>query len=202
MSDFNKIFTSLSFFVESPDYFEGGVFYEQMNNVVYNKTAYKHLYPQLTEIKPFKGYKVFKRDHPLYGSENKTYYLVKENTIEGVMEIETRKHNNFCLGVWQRNVYSNKGLMRNFFINYLSNIYDSIISGKISNKLGMQFWKKLLDSFIKTNSKVTIFGGNQKEELPYNDSNFNDYWTHIKLDKKMDPTFISGTEKLFKFYFA
>jgi hypothetical protein len=166
MSDFNKIFASLSFFVESPDYFEGGVFYEQMNDIDYNKKIYQHLYPQLTKIKPFKGYDVFERDHPLYGSENKTYYLVKENAIEGAIEIETRKNNNFCLGVWQRNVFSNKELMRSFFINYLSNIYDSIVSGKVANKLGMLFWKKLLDFFIKNKTKVTIFSGNQKEELP------------------------------------
>ena len=201
MSDFNKIFASLSFFVESPDYFEGGVFYEQMNDIDYNKKIYQHLYPQLTKIKPFKGYDVFERDHPLYGSENKTYYLVKENAIEGAIEIETRKNNNFCLGVWQRNVFSNKELMRSFFINYLSNIYDSIVSGKVANKLGMLFWKKLLDFFIKNKTKVTIFSGNQKEELPYNDSEFEEYWTHIKQDKKSIPTFVSGNDKLFKFYF-
>jgi hypothetical protein len=203
MSEFNKTFTSLSFFVESPEYFEGGVFHNEMNDEVYNKQTFIRLNPQLKRLQSFKGYQVFELDHPIYGPENKTYYLVaNEEIIEGAIEIETKKLNNFCLGVWQRNVPTNKGLMRNFFVQYLPKLYKNIVSGKIANELGMKFWKKLLEYFVNNKLKVTIFSGVHKQEQNYEPLKFEEYWTHVKQDKKTNPTFIDGSNKLFKFYLA
>jgi len=203
MKEFDKTFTSLSFFVESPEYFEGGVFHNEMNNEEYNKNTFVRLRPQLKQLQPFKQYEVFELEHPIYGPENKTYYLVlNQQTIEGAIEIETKKSNNFCLGVWQRDVPLNKGLMRNFFVAYLPKMYKTIVSGKIANKLGMKFWKKLLEYFVSNKLKVTIFSGVRKDEQKYNPSEFEEYWTHVKQDKKTDPTFVDGSNKLFKFYFA
>jgi len=203
MSEFDKTFTSLSFFIESPDYFEGGTFHTEMNDVEFNKKTLNILQSQLKQIRPFKEYEVFEKEHTVYGSDNKTFYLVsKAQIIEGAIEIETKKSNNFCLGVWQRNEKENKGLMRDFFINYLSELYTSIVTGKIANKTGMQFWKKILDYFTTNNLKVTIFSGPNKPEQPYEPLNFEDYWTHVKQDKRTIPTFVDGSDKLFKFYFV
>lgn len=200
MNQFDKKFFSLSFFVESPDYFEGGIFHSEMNNDDYNKQYLAYMYSQLKQLEPFNRYQIFEREHPIYGPENKTYYLVNKGLIEGAVEIETKKENNFCLGVWQRNSNENKGAVRNFFVKYLPKMYKSIVSGKVANKLGMQFWKKLLEYFTKNNLKVTIFSGTCVEEQPYNNTNFEKYWTHVSKDKKTDPTFVSGSDRLFKFY--
>jgi len=200
MNQFVKKFFSLSFFVESPDYFEGGIFHSEMNNDDYNKQYLAYIYSQLKQLEPFNRYQIFVREHPIYGPENKTYYLVDKGLIEGAIEIETKKENNFCLGVWQRNSNENKGAVRNFFVKYLPKMYKSIVSGKVANKLGMQFWKKLLEHFTKNNLKVTIFSGTCVEEQPYNNTNFEKYWTHVSKDKKTDPTFVSGSDRLFKFY--
>ena len=142
---------------------------------------------------------MFVRDHQYYGPENKTFYLVKEDTIEGAIEIETRKGNNFCLGVWQRNVPSNKGLLRDFFVNYLPKFYKTVVSGKTANKYGMQFWKKLLDYFINADKKVTVLNGPTHEES-YESSKFEQYWTRTEKEKRSDPAFIDGSDRLFKFY--
>ena len=201
MSKFNKLFTTLSFFTESPDYFEGGVFHSEMNDEHFNKTTFLNLKSNLIKKPSFLKYEVFENSHSFYGESNKTFYLVKDDIIEGAIEIETKSKNNFCLGVWQRNVPENKGLMRSFFINYLSQIYNSIVSGKTANKFGMSFWKKLLNYFVSNGLKVTILNGSVNNEEPYNNSTFEDYWTHVKRDKKSVQTFVSGTDKLFKFYF-
>lgn len=199
MREFDRIFTSLSFFVESPDYYEGGIFERQMNNEELNKQALQKMFPSLKELEPFKDRQVFVKDHKHYGPENKTFYLVKEEIIEGAIEIEERKVNNFCLGVWQRKVSNNKGLMRDFFVNYLPKIYSNIVSGKTANKHGFKFWKKLLDYFAENNKKVTVLNG-PKDEEPYESSNFEQYWTRVEKEKKSDPTFIDESDRLFKFY--
>ena len=46
----------------------------------------------------------------------------------------------------------------------------------------------------------TNFSGTCVEEQPYNNTNFEKYWTHVSKDKKTDPTFVSGSDRLFKFY--
>lgn len=201
MSEFDKTFTSLSFFVESPDYFEGGIFHTEMNDVKRNKLTYKRLFPKLEKIKHFKTFEVYKKPHDFFGEENLTFYLIKDNIIEGAFEFETRKNNNFCLGVWQRNVAENKGLARQFVFEYLPKIYNSIVSGKTANKYGFNFWKKLMNQALSKNLKVTVLEGSPNNESVYNSTQFKNYWTRIVKDKKTDPSLISGSDRLFKIYF-
>ena len=201
MNKFDETFTSLSFFVESPDYFEGGIFHEEMNDKERNKLVFKKLFPKLEKIKPFNTFEVYKKPHDFFGEENSTFYIVRDNIIEGALEIETRKTNNFCLGVWQRNVAENRGLARQFVLNYLPKIYDSIVSGKTANKYGFSFWKKLIEQALSKNLKITVLEGSPNKESIYNSTQFEDYWTRIVKDKKTDPSLISGSDRLFKIYF-
>lgn len=200
---FNQLYknlTSLSFFVESPDFYEGGEFHTEMNSLAFNKAKTNTLIKDSNKIEQFKHWDIYKYTHPFY-EENVYFYLVKNGVIEGATEISTKKDNNFCLGVWQRNTLENKGLMRLFYIEYLPRTYSSIVSDKTANKYGLQFWEKLLKWFSENNYKISVLRGNISNEEPYQHSNFKNYWTTIEKDTKSDPTFVSNKNILFKIYF-
>lgn len=200
MKNFDRVFTSFSFFVECPDYYEGGEFHNEMNHLPYNKGKAAHLIKSSDQLKNFKGWEVYKYPHPFY-EENVSFFLIKNGVIEGATEIASKKNNNFCLGVWQRNVPENKGLLRSFYIEYLPKIYNSIVSDKTANKYGMQFWEKLLEYFTTHKYKVSVLKGSIANEEPYQHINFKDYWTSIEKEIGSDPTHISNKNILFKVYF-
>jgi hypothetical protein len=190
----------MSFFVESPDYYEGGEFHEQMNSLDYNKEKTSDLIKDSEFLFKFKGYDVYKFQHPFF-EEDVSYFLIKHGVTEGATHIASKKSNNFCLGVWQRNVPENTGLIRSFYAECLSSMYDSIISDKTANKLGMKFWEKLLNYFSEHGYQVTVLRGSLTNEEPYIHSNFLNYWTTVNKETGSDPTFVSNKNILFKIRF-
>ena len=153
MSKHNNI--NLSFFTESPDYYEDGVFHGEMNDDSFNKDRLQLLLPSCEELASFKGYKVFKRTDN-FDEDNVSFFLIKDDLIQGATEIISKKQNNFCLGVWQRKSESNRGLLRSFYLERLPNYFPSIISDKSANKFGKNFWKKLLEQAVALEHSVTI----------------------------------------------
>ena len=190
----------MSFFTESPDYYENGIFHGEMNDDSFNRDKLQLLLPSCEELVPFKGYKVFKRTDS-FDENNVSFFLVEDDLIQGATEIISKKENNFCLGVWQRKAESNKGLMRSFYLEILPNYFSSIISDKSANKFGKNFWKKLLEQAVNLGHSVTVLEGSLKKEIPYDVKTFENFWKNVNQDIPTFATFVASRDRLFKITF-
>jgi hypothetical protein len=187
-----------SYFVESPMYYDG-VFNNQLEEPTHNKSVALEISKNNEIFSTFKSWNVYKI--PDGFDENKfTYCLIKENNVYCFIEISTKSSHNFSTGVWQRKE-ATKGLARDFFLNFLPKYYDSIISDKTANKLGISFYKKLLDDAISLGYTVTVLNGSHKNEEPYDPNKFDSYWISTDRDVPTHPTFITSKDILFKIYF-
>ena len=190
----------MSFFTESPDYYEDDVFHSEMNDDSFNKDRLQLLLLSCEELVPFKGYKVFKRTDN-FDEDNVSFFLIGDDLIQGATEIISKKENNFCLGVWQRKVESNRGLLRSFYLEILPNYFSSIISDKSANKFGKNFWKKLLEQAVDLGHSVTVLEGSLKKEIPYDVQTFENYWRNVNQDIPSFATFVASRDRLFKIAF-
>jgi hypothetical protein len=191
---------NLSFFTESPDYYEDGVFHGEMNDDSFNKDRLQLLLPSCEELASFKGYKVFKRTDS-FDEDNVSFFLIKDDLIQGATEIISKKQNNFCLGVWQRKSESNRGLLRSFYLEGLPNYFSSIISDKSANKFGKNFWKKLLEQAKALGHTVTVLEGSLKKEVPYDVETFENFWRNVNQDIPTFAAFVASRDRLFKITF-
>lgn len=198
---FDKIvdnYLQTTFFVESPMYYNG-VFNEQLQEPIYNKNVTTEISNKYDIFSNFKSHNVYKiRDG--FDQNKFTYCLIKDNYIDCFVEISSRSSYNFSTGVWQRKA-TTKGLARDFILNFLPNCYDSLISDKTANKLGISFYKKLLDDAIKLGYKVTVLNGSHENEEPYDPEKFDSYWISVDRDIPTHPTFLTSRDILFKIYF-
>lgn len=198
MSSFKDYF-NLTFFVESPEYYNAD-FNKDMQDVEYNKSRAEYLIAKSQKLQPYKGYEVYRCVNP-FNDEDISYYFIKDGIIQGATEIVTRKDNNFCVGVWQRNVPENKGLLRTVYINHIPQIYKSLILDKTANRLGKEFIKKLLTDYIGKGYKVVVLEGSLTNETPYEPEQFESYWTAVNIEPKSHPTYVAPKDRLFKIYF-
>jgi hypothetical protein len=198
---FDKIvnnFLQTSYFVESPMYYDG-VFNDQLQKLDHNKNIADGVIKKYEKFDNFKSWNVYKI--PDGFDENKfTYCLIKQNNVDCFIEISKKSSYNFSTGVWQRKD-TTKGLARDFFLNFLPKYYDSIISDKTANKLGISFYKKLLDDALSLGYTVTVLNGSHKNEEPYDPNKFDSYWITVDRDVPTHPTFITSKDILFKIYF-
>jgi hypothetical protein len=192
-------YLATSFFVESPMYYDG-LFNEQMNDIEHNKQIAQNI---ISSNKPFDRFEswVVYRVVDGFDEDIRTFCLIKDGLVDAFMEIATSKDNYFSRGVWQRNTADNKGLIRNFILNFLPKHYTSLISDKTANKLGIKFYKKLLDVCIQKGLKVTVLKGSLKNEIPYHANQFESYWHNVNRDVPTHPTFVTTKDDLFKIYF-
>lgn len=198
---FDKIvdnYIQTSFFVESPMYYDG-VFNDQLQEPTHNKSVALEISKNNEIFSTFKSWNVYKiRDG---FDENKiTYCLSKDNYIDCFVEISTKSSYNFSTGVWQRKE-AKKGLARDFILNFIPKYYDSLISDKTANKLGISFYKKLLEIAVQKGYTVTVLRGSHKNEEPYDPEKFDSYWITVDKDVPTHPTFVTSKDILFKIYF-
>ena len=191
---------NLSFFTESSDYYENGIFHGEMNDDSFNKDKLQLLLSSCEELVPFKNYEVFKRTDS-FDEDNLSFFLIKDDLIQGATEIISKKQNNFCLGVWQRKAESNKGLVRSFYLEGLPNYFPSIISDKSANKFGKNFWKKLLEQAVNLGHLVTVLEGSLNKEVPYDAETFENFWRNVNQDIPTFATFVASKDRLFKITF-
>lgn len=191
---------NLSFFTESPDYYENGIFHGEMNDDSFNKDKLQMLLLNCEELIPFNNYKVFKRTDN-FDEDNVSFFLIKDDLIQGATEIISKKQNNFCLGVWQRKAESNKGLLRSFYLERLPDYFSSIISDKSANKFGKNFWKKLLEQAVALGHSATVLEGSLKKEIPYDIRTFENYWRNVNQDVPTFAAFVASRDRLFKITF-
>ena len=186
-----------SFFVESPMYYDGN-FNSEMQDIDHNRIVTKQIIEKHKPFDSFKEWDVYKIQDA-FDEDVFTFCLVKNETIDAFMEIASKKENNFSRGVWQKK--TNKGLIRDFIFNFLPKYYNSLISDKTSNKLGIEFYKKLLKDAIQKQLKVTVLKGSLKNEVPYESDDFDNYWVNVNTDVPTHPTFVTFKDVLFKIYF-
>ena len=190
----------MSFFTESPDYYEDGIFHCEMNDDSFNRDKLQLLLPSCEELVPFKNYKVFKRTDN-FDEDDVSFFLIKDDLIQGATEIISKKENNFCLGVWQRKVESNRGLLRSFYLERLPDYFPSIISDKSANKFGKNFWRKLLDQATTLGHSVTVLEGSLKKEVPCDVTTFENFWRNVNQDIPTFAAFVASRDRLFKITF-
>lgn len=188
-----------SFFVESPMYYDAS-FNERMQEDDYNLKVALNIVQNNKKFDNFLSYDVYKIQDG-FNEDVFTYCLIENNIIHGFMEIWSSKSNNFSRGVWQKDDPKNKGLMRNFVLEFLPKYYDNIISDKTSNEFGKQFYKKLLNGAIEKAFKVNVLKGSLKNEIPFIIGDFEDYWHNVDNDIPTHPTFVTKKDYLFKIYF-
>lgn len=203
MSQFDDTIDSYlrtSFFVESPMYYDG-LFNEQMNDIQHNKQITSNIIRDNKPFDSFLSWIVYKVQDG-FDEDNWTFCLIKDDIVDGFMEIVTSKGNNFSRGVWQRNVDTNRGLIRRFILEFLPKHYSSLVSDKTANKLGIKFYKKLLDDCMQKGYNVTVLRGSFKNEIPYDANHFEKYWHNVDRDVPTHPTFVTTKDDLFKIYFV
>lgn len=188
-----------SFFVESPMYYDG-MFNEQMNDIEHNKQTALSIISSNNSFDRFESWVVY-RVQDGFDEDKWTFCLIKDGVVDCFMEIVTNKGNHFSRGVWQRKTVVNKGLIRNFILNFLPKYYLSLISDKTANKLGIEFYRKLLDDCIQKGLRVTVLRGSLKNEIPYKAKQFESYWHNVNRDIPTHPTFVTTKDDLFKIYF-
>jgi hypothetical protein len=195
-----KSYLHTSFFVESPMYYDA-MFNEQMNDIEHNREVTQKIVSSNKPFDKFQNWDVYKVQDG-FDEDQMTFCLVRDGLTDAFMEIVTNKGNNFSRGVWQRNTDSNKGLIRNLILNFLPKYYTSLISDKTANKLGIEFYRKLLNDCIQKGLKVTVLRGSIKNEIPFNLDNFDNYWHNVSKDVPTHPTFVTTKDDLFKIYFS
>ena len=199
---FDKMINSYlqtSYFVESPMYYDG-VFNDQLQNSSYNTKVTKEI---LEKNEPFANYKdwVIYKISDGFDESRITYVLIKNNYVDGFIEIATKAQYNFCTGVWQKNDSKNRGLIRDLILNFIPNYYSSLISDKTANKLGISFYRKLLSDAMNMGYRVTVLNGSHKNEEIYDPNKFDNYWITTDKDVPTHPTFVTSKDILFKIYF-
>lgn len=190
MDKFNLLYHSL--ISESP-MLADRKYREELNNKELNKNEADKVIEYSLLKETYKNYQVF--EYFQTSSDKFWNYFIKNGQIEAAV-IYAIKNNNFrCWGVWQKK--ENKGLVRDLFLNYYANKnFNSIISDPVSNELGKEFWKTLIEEFVKKGNKVTVLK-KEKIEEPYNPSLFEKYW---KVDNSTQFGLIIASEMLFKIY--
>ena len=192
-------FLKTSFFVESPMYYEG-IFNDNMNDVEHNKEITKKIVSNNNPFEKFENLIVYKISDG-FDEDQVTFCIVNNDIVEAFMEIASNKGNHFSRGVWQRKAKENTGLIRRFILEFLPKHYDSIISDKTSNKLGIAFYKRLLSDCTKKGLKVTVLKGSFKNETPFDMEKVETYWHNTEKDIPTHPTFVTNKDELFKIYF-
>lgn len=179
-------------------YYDGN-FNSQMQDIDQNKVVTKQITEKHKPFDSFKEWAVYKiQDN--FDDDIFTFCLIKNDTIDAFIEIASKKENNFSRGVWQKK--TNKGLVRDFIFNFLPKYYNSLISDKTSNKLGIEFYRKLLNDALQKQLKVTVLKGSLKNEIPYNPDDFENYWFDVNSDVPTHPTFVTSKDVLFKIYLS
>lgn len=199
---FDKIvdgYIQTSYFVESPMYYDG-VFNDQLQNSVYNTNTAKEIIKKNEPFANFKNWVVYKIVDG-FDESRITYCLINNEYVDAFVEIATKASHNFCTGVWQRNDLINKGLIRDLILNFIPKYYSSLISDKTANKLGISFYKKLLNEAMNMGYRVTVLNGSHKNEENYDPYKFDSYWVTTDKDIQTHPTFITSKDILFKIYF-
>jgi ribosome modulation factor len=185
-----------SFFVESPMYYDSS-FNEKMQEEHHNKEVTEKIISNEIFDK-FLNFDVYKiKDN--FDDNIFTYCIVNDGLTKGFMEIASKKENNFSRGVWQKK--EEKGLMRKFVVDFLPKHHDNLISDKTANKLGISFYRKLIEDCVNKGYKVTILKGSLKNEIPFDMKNFRSYWHNVDSDVPTHPTFLTRKDDLFKIYF-
>lgn len=189
MGKFNELYNQI-LFVESPQYHDAN-FNKDMQTLEVNTKRAQKTIQDSKKIDIFKNNDVFVREYT--GDPDRlTYVFIQDNTINAEIEISQKRTNTFTLGVWQYNKPENKGFARLVFLEFLPKYYNSIVSDMVANKLGKEFWKKLLQDCINRGYKVTVL--EKQKELEYKPKEFEEYW---KSNIVNDSTVMPG-EKLFK----
>jgi hypothetical protein len=200
--NFDKIvngYLKTSFFVESPMYYDG-IFNDQLQNPVYNNKITKEIIEKNEPFSTFKNYTIYKVADG-FDDSRVTYCLINGDYVDGFIEIASKSQYNFCTGVWQRNSTTNKGLIRDLVLNFIPKYYSSLISDKTANKLGINFYKKLLTDAMNMGYRVTVLNGSHKNEEIYDPNKFDSYWVNTDKDIPTHPTFVTSKDILFKIYF-
>lgn len=188
-----------SFFVESPMYYDAK-FNSEMHIEDHNKEMFSQIKKEHSPFAKFLEWDVYKIPDKFLG-DVVTFCLVQNGIIDAFMEIASNRGNNFSRGVWQRNISKNKGLIRKFITDFLPKYYKTLISDKTANKLGISFYKKLLDDCSNKGMKVTVLKGSLDNEVSYNPVDFYKYWHNVAKDIATHPTFVTFKDDLFKIYF-
>lgn len=189
MSKFNQLYSQI-LFVESPQYYDAS-FNKDMQTLEVNTKRAQKTIQNSKKIDTFKNNDVFVREYT--GDPDRlTYIFIKDSIINAEIEISQKRTNTFILGVWQYNITENKGFVRSVFLELLPKYHNSIVSDMVANKLGKEFWKKLLQDCINRGYKVTVL--EKQKELEYKPEEFEQYWKGNIVD---DSTVMPG-EKLFK----
>lgn len=195
-----KTYLQTSFFVESPMYYDA-MFNEQMNDIEHNKEVTQKIVSNSKPFDKFQNWIVY-RVQDGFDEDQVTFCLIMDGVTDAFMEIVSNKGNNFSRGVWQRKSDANKGIIRSFILTFLPKYYASLISDKTANKLGIEFYRKLLNDCLQKGLKVTVLKGSIKNELPYDPNDFDSYWHNVNADVQTHPTFVTSKDDLFKIYFS
>lgn len=189
MSNFDTLYHSL--LSESPMLADRS-FRSEMNDPSFNAKETKEIIAHSHSVGKYLNYELYRY---LQYSSNKTWdHLIKSKQIEAAVVYEIKNNDFHCWGVWQKR--ENKGLIRDLFLNFHTTLgYLSITSDPISNELGKQFWKTLLNDIAQQNKIITVLRG--KTEEPYVSENFNDYW---KVDNTSPFGMIIASDILFKIH--
>ena len=189
MGKFNEVYNQI-LFVESPQYYDAN-FNRNMQTLEVNTKRAQKTIQDFKKIDTFKDNDVYVREYT--GDPDRlTYVFIKDDIINAEIEISQKRTNTFVLGVWQYNIPKNKGFTRSVFLDFLSKYCSSIVSDMVANKLGKEFWRKLLHDCINKGYKVTVL--EKQKELEYKLEEFEQYW---KSNIVNDSTVMPG-EKLFK----
>ena len=81
----------------------------------------------------------------------------------------------------QRKSEDTKGFLKRAFLNYFPNIFPSITLDYVANKQGKEFFRKLLNESKKKGFKTIIINQITKEETPYEEDEFEQYWGSYNL---------------------
>lgn len=95
---------------------------------------------------------------PNIENDSTEFALIPETmqTILGYVKIVFINNYATTNGIWNHQI-NGKGLVYNFFINWLIPHYELLISDKTTTPLGEAFWKKIIEYGLKHNKECGIF---------------------------------------------
>jgi hypothetical protein len=129
-------------------------------------------------LNSFEGREVYK-----IVNQNLLYFcFIKNNIADAYAEFSIDDNGETNSGtVLQRKSEDTKGFLKRAFLNYFPNIFPSIKLDYMANKQGKEFFRKLLNESKKKGFKTSIINQITKEETPYEEDEFEQYWGSYNL---------------------
>lgn len=145
-------------------------FYQPTKNVVLFRKLLKN--KQVQFVQNFGDFEIYIGQ---YRNNVRYYITVNQPTnkmILGYVQGQITDNNFFEHLIWQWE--QSRGLIRNFYLNFLVNQYDQIISDEYHTDLGENFWIKTCQEAFKNNIKVFLLDKRENVYYPIKD------WTMVK----------------------